>query len=63
MLPWNALPLNTIGIIVALSILIPSLITIILIKIKRYEEVGWIIGIFLIILSLITYSYLIPNEI
>ena len=63
MLPWNALPLNTIGIIVALSLLIPAIITIILIKIKRYEELGWIIGIFLVILSLITYSYLIPNEI
>ncbi len=63
MLPWNALPLNTIGIIIALSLLIPAIITLFLIKIKRYEELGWIIGIFLVILSLITYSYLIPNEI
>ena len=63
MLPWNALPLNTIGIIISLSLLIPAIITILLLKIKRYEELGWIIGIFLVILSLITYSYLIPNEI
>lgn len=63
MLPWNALPLNTIGIIVGLSLIIPTLIAILLIKIKRYEEVGWVIGIFLIILSSVTFFYLIPNEI
>ena len=63
MLPWQALPLNTIGIIIALSVLIPTSVALILIKIKRYEELGWIIGIFLIILSLSTFFYLIPNEI
>lgn len=63
MMPLNALPLNTIGIIVGLSLLIPAIISILLIKVKRYEELGWIIGIFLVVLSIIAYSYLIPNEI
>jgi predicted secreted hydrolase len=63
MLPWNALPLNTIFIIIGLSLFISILLTIILIKIKRYEEFGWVIGIFLIILSSVTFLYLIPHEI
>lgn len=63
MLPWNSLPLNTIFIIIGLSLFISILLTIILIKIKRYEEFGWVIGIFLIILSSVTFLYLIPHEI
>ena len=63
MLPWNALPLNTIFIIIGLSLFISVVLTIILIKIKRYEEFGWVLGIFLIILSSVTFIYLIPHEI
>jgi len=63
MLPWSALPLNTIAIIIGMSLLIPSLIAILLIKIKRYEELGWVIGVFLLILSSVAYTGLIPNEI
>ncbi len=63
MLPWNALPLNTIFIIIGLSLFISVILTIFLIKIKRYEEFGWAIGIFLIILSSVTFLYLIPHEI
>ena len=63
MQPLNALPLNIIGIIIALSLFISLGLTILLIKIKRYEEVGWVIGVFLIILSSITFVYLIPHEI
>jgi predicted secreted hydrolase len=63
MLPWSALPLNTIGIIIGLSLIISIILTIILIKIKRYEELGWVIGVFLIILSSVTFLYFIPHEI
>lgn len=63
MLPLNALPLNTIGIVIGLSILIPSLISIYLIRIRKFEELGMIIGVFLIILGLTTYFYIIPMEI
>ena len=63
MLPWNALPLNTIATIFALSLLIAAILSIVLIKTKKYEELGWVIGVFLIILSSITFLYLIPNEV
>jgi len=63
MLPWNALPLNTIGIIVGISLLLSTIIAVFLIKVKRYEELGWILGVFLIILGSIAFLYLIPNEI
>jgi predicted secreted hydrolase len=63
MLPWNAIPLNTIGIVIGLSLLMLSILAILLIKIKRYEELGWTIGVFLIILSSVTYVYIIPHEI
>ena len=63
MVPWNALPLHTIGIIIALSIIIPVLLSLLLIKIKKYEELGWVIGIFLVILSILTYSIIIPFSI
>ncbi|MDH7507327.1 MAG: hypothetical protein QHH15_06055, partial [Candidatus Thermoplasmatota archaeon] len=60
---WNALPWNTILIIIAISTIIPSLLTIFFIKIRRFEDLGLILGFFLIILSLLSYFYLIPNEI
>lgn len=63
MLPLNALPLNTLGIIIGLSILIPSILTIIFMRIKKFEELGMVIGIFLIVLSIVTFFYLIPQEI
>jgi predicted secreted hydrolase len=63
MQPWNAIPLNTIGIVIGLSLLMLSILAILLIKIKRYEELGWTIGVFLIILSSVTYFYIIPHEI
>jgi len=63
MSPWNALPWNTILIIIGISIIIPSLLTVFFIKIKRFEDLGLILGVFLIFLGLFTYFYLIPNEI
>jgi len=63
MSPWNALPWDTILIIVAVSILIISLLTIIFIKFRRFEDLGLIIGVFLLVLSLFSYFYLIPNEV
>ena len=63
MLPLNALPLDTIGIVIGLSILIPSLISIYLIRIRKFEELGMVIGIFLIVLGLTTYFYIIPMEV
>jgi predicted secreted hydrolase len=63
MVSWSALPLNTIVIIISLSLLISIILTVILIKIKRHEETGWVLGVFLIILSSIAFLYLIPYEI
>lgn len=63
MLPWSALPWNSIGIVIGLSILVPVLITILFIKIKKFEELGMVIGVFLIILGVVTYFYIIPQEI
>ncbi|UCD14207.1 MAG: hypothetical protein JSW60_01995 [Thermoplasmatales archaeon] len=63
MLPLNMLPLDTIGIVIGISILVPSLITILFIKIRRFEEFGMVIGVFLLVLSLVTYFYIIPNEV
>lgn len=63
MVSWSALPLNTIVIIISLSLFISITLTVILIKIKRYEELGWVIGVFLIILSSVTFIYLVPHEI
>ncbi len=60
MLPLNTLPLDTIGIVIGISILIPSLITIFLIRIRKFEELGMVIGVFLIVLSLTAYFYIIP---
>jgi len=63
MSPWNALPWDTIIIIIAISIIIPSLLSVVFIKFRRFEDLGLVLGVFLIILSLFSYFYLIPNDI
>jgi hypothetical protein len=63
MLPLSSLPWNTIGIAIGLSLLIPSVLSVILIKKHRYEELGWTIGIFLLLLGTITYFVIIPQMI
>ena len=63
MQPLSALPINTIGIVIGFSLFISLGLSLLLIKIKRYEELGWVIGLFLIILSSVTFIYLIPHEI
>lgn len=63
MAEWSALPWNTIFIVIGLSILIPSLLAILFIKLKRYEELGIALGIFFIILASSTLFYIIPHEI
>ena len=63
MSPWNALPWNTIIVIIAVSIFIPSFLTVLFIKFRRFEDLGLVIGVFLLILSLFSYFYLIPNEV
>ena len=51
MSPWNALPWNTIVAIIGISIFIPSFLTILFIRIKRFEDLGMAIGVFLLILG------------
>lgn len=63
MSPWDTLPWNTILTIIGVSLLIPSVIAILFIKIKRYEDVGLAIGVFLLILGSVAYLYLIPQEV
>jgi hypothetical protein len=63
MVPWNALPWNTIVILIGLSILLPSIFAILYIYRRRFEELGLIIGVFFLLLSSVSYGYLIPNEI
>ena len=63
MLALDALPWDIIAIVLGLSIFIPSIIAILLIKVKRYEDVGTAIGIFLILLGSISYFYVIPNQV
>ena len=63
MAPWNALPWNTIVAIIGISLLIPSLLAVLFIKIKRYEDCGMAIGVFLLILGGISYGYLIPQDV
>jgi len=63
MAPWNALPWNTILAIIGISLLIPSLLAALFIKIKRYEDLGMTIGVFLLILGSISYGYLIPQQV
>jgi len=63
MVEWNALPWNTIILITGISILVTTILTLIYIKRRRYEEIGIVLGLFLLILSIISVFYLIPNEI
>ena len=63
MSPWNAIPWDTVFIIVAFSILIPTLLTVIFMKFRRFEDLGLIVGVFLVVLSLFSYFYLLPNEV
>jgi predicted secreted hydrolase len=63
MAPWNALPWNTILAIIGISFFIPILLAALFIKIKRYEDLGMTIGVFLLILGSISYGYLIPQDV
>ena len=63
MSPWSTLPWNTIFAIIGISLLIPSLLAFIFIKLKRYEDLGLAIGVFLIILGTVSYFYLIPYQV
>jgi predicted secreted hydrolase len=63
MSPWDTLPWNTIYAIIGLSLLIPSLFAIVFIRLKRYEDLGLTIGVFLIILGVVAYGYLIPQQV
>jgi len=63
MSPWDTLPWNTILLIIGVSLLIPSVIAIFFIKLKRYEDVGLAIGVFLLILGGVAYLYLIPQQV
>jgi hypothetical protein len=63
MTPWDTLPWNMILTIIGVSLLIPSLLAILFVRIKRYEDVGLAIGVFLLILGSVAYMYLIPQEI
>lgn len=63
MIPWNALPWNTIAIIIGLSILFPILLSLVCIRFKRYEDAGFTIGVFLLVLSVVSYGYVIPQQI
>ncbi len=63
MTAWNAIPWNTIAVVIGLAFLIPSLLALLLIKIKRYEDLGAVIGVFLLLLGSIAYFYIIPMDI
>ena len=63
MTEWSALPWDTIILIIVISILIPIILAFIYIKIRRFEEFGIAIGLFFIILSSVSFFYLIPHEI
>ena len=63
MIPWNALPWNTIAIIISLSIFIPILLSVVCSRLKRYEDAGFTIGVFLLVLSIISYGYVIPQQV
>jgi predicted secreted hydrolase len=63
MSPWDTLPWNTILTIIGVSLLIPSVLAILFVKIKRYEDVGLTIGVFLLILGGVAYMYLIPQQV
>lgn len=61
MLPLSSLPWDSIGVVVGLSLLIPSLLSIVFIKRHRYEELGLAIGIFLLVLGIATFFVIIPQ--
>lgn len=63
MSPWSTLPWNTILAIIGISLLIPSILAFLCIKMKRYEDLGLAIGVFLLILGSVSYFYLIPNDV
>ena len=63
MSPWNALPWNTIIAIIGVSLLIPSILAIVYMKFKRFEDLGMTIGVFLILLGVVSYAYLIPTAV
>lgn len=63
MSPWNTLPWNTIVTIIGIALLIPAALSLLLIKVKRYEDFGVVIGVFLVILGSISYAYVIPQDI
>jgi predicted secreted hydrolase len=63
MSPWNTLPWNTIFAIIGVSMLIPVILTFIFLRVKRYEDLGMAIGVFLLILGSVSYVYLIPQDI
>ncbi|MBN2598909.1 MAG: hypothetical protein JXA75_00090 [Candidatus Thermoplasmatota archaeon] len=63
MSPWDTVPWNTILLIIGISLLLPSVLAVLFIRLKRYEDVGLTIGVFLLILGSVTYLYIIPQEI
>lgn len=63
MSPLSALPWDTIGIIIGISLLAPSVLAVVFIKRHRFEELGWAIGLFLLILGIVTYCVIIPMTI
>ncbi len=63
MLAWNALSWDTILLIIALALLIPTLLAVVFARIRRFEDLGATIGVFLLVLGLVAYFYLIPTTI
>ncbi|KYK20566.1 hypothetical protein AYK25_04630 [Thermoplasmatales archaeon SM1-50] len=63
MSPWNTLPWNTILAIIGISLFIPSILAFLFIRLKRYEDFGFAVGVFLLILGVIAYGYLIPYQV
>ena len=60
---WNAIPWNTIAVVISLSLLIPSLLAVVFIRLKRFEDLGAVIGVFLLLLGGISYFYVIPTDV
>ena len=60
---WNALSWDTILLIIGLALLIPTLLALLFAKIRRFEDLGAVIGVFLLLLGGIAYFYLIPTAI
>ncbi|PNX45972.1 MAG: hypothetical protein BV459_07390, partial [Thermoplasmata archaeon M11B2D] len=63
MSPWNTVPWNTVLAIIGISLFIPSILAFVFIRLKRYEDLGLSIGVFLLILGVIAYGYLIPYQV